>query len=47
MCQAKAELLQLLKPELAQKKPSKKRKRAEFEEDETAGERQAIIEEFS
>ena len=31
ICQAKSELLSLIKPEICQKKASKKRKRSEFE----------------
>ena len=50
ICQAKSDLLAVVKPEIEQKKKSKKRKRAEFEADDNfdAGDiKQSIIEEFS
>jgi len=43
ICQAKSDLLALLKPDIVQKK-SKKRKRAEFEEDGEIAVRPSIIE---
>lgn len=48
ICQAKRELLSILKPDVQQKKTnSKKRKRSEFEDDdENAGDRPSIIEQF-
>lgn len=45
ICQAKSDLLALLKPDIVQKK-SKKRKRAEFEEDGEIAVRPSIIEQF-
>ena len=45
ICQAKSDLLALLKPDIVQKK-SKKRKRAEFEDDGEIAVRPSIIEQF-
>ena len=48
ICQAKSDLLAAVKPNIEQKKKSKKRKRAEFEADDldTGDVKQSIIEEF-
>ena len=47
ICQAKSELLSIVKPEIKQKKQSKKRKRADFEDDdEELADKPQIIEQF-